>query len=233
MASCSNCGEALGAGWKFCEHCGAVVDGQCTATTKSGTRCKRKAQPGEAFCATHAETATAVSETAPLPAVGAVPAAVAPEPPPGPPPEMVVTRERRDRSAVKVAVLAAAAAVLLLGLVLGVLNSVGTHRRLDDTREDLTATQRTLDATKAELATRTTERDDLRTKLTAAENELGGTKQSLSETRTRVDAQAGQIDTLKTCLDGVLTALAAETAEEAVRVLDSIENACERAVDLL
>ena len=247
--NCPSCGGALAEGWKFCEHCGASVDaampddGRCTALTKSGTRCRRRAMPGQLTCTLHAAT-EAAEVTAPLPAVGATPvravgatpAALSPGPPPGVPgasPEVPPFGTAPDRSSWRVAALAAAAAVVVLAILLAVLNSIGTHRRLDDTRHDLATTEQELATTKTELASRTAERDDLRNKLTAAEGELGGVKQSLSDTRSKVDVQAGQIDSLKTCLNGVLDALDSATAEEAFRILDSVESACERSSELL
>ena len=46
-----------------------VTDGRCQTTTKAGTQCKRKAQPGSKFCFQHGgETAGGVeSEAAPAP----------------------------------------------------------------------------------------------------------------------------------------------------------------------
>ena len=238
MASCANCGETLKASWKFCEGCGTpVVAGgtadQCQATTKSGSQCRRRAAPGSLVCSMH----LGQDVTAPLPAASS---SIPIGPPPGVPaaaPAPHVVAPPRDRSAIKVAALAAAAAVVLLALALGIANNVGTHRRLDDTREDLASTDRSLAATRGELAARTAERDDLQNKLSAAERELGGAKQSLTDTRTKVDAQAGQIEALKTCLNGVLTSLeiAGTTGdtEEAFRILDSVEGACERSSELL
>lgn len=252
MAKCANCGETLKASWKFCERCGTSVDtdaaDQCLATTKSGSRCRRRAAAGHVVCSTHLGSEATVLEahrwgdqsddiTAPLPAATTT---IPVGPPPGVPAEAAapyVGAPSRDRSAIKVAALAAAVAVVVLALALGIANNVGTHRRLDDTREDLASTDRDLATTRGELAARTAERDDVQNKLTAAEKELGGTKQSLSDTRTKVDAQAGQIAALKTCLNGVLTSLevAGTTGdtEEAFRFLDSVEGACERSSELL
>lgn len=263
MAYCANCGETLRAPWKFCGRCGTPVDGargdapsqenggtsdQCMATTKSGSPCRRRAAPGHVVCSTHLgseATVTATQRTgngsddvtAPLPVAGpSVPIG----PPPGFPaeaPAPYAVAPSRDRSTIKVAALAAATAVVLLALALGIANNVGTRRRLDDTREDLASTDRSLATTRSELAARTAERDDLQNKLSAAEKELGGAKQSLTDTRSKVDAQAGQIEVLKTCLNGVLTSLevAGTTGdtEEAFRILDSVEGACERSSELL
>lgn len=263
MAYCGNCGQTLEAGWKFCERCGKPVEGgpahapsqengetsdQCMASTKSGSRCRRRAAQGHVVCSIHLGSEPTVladqrtgngsdDVTAPLPTV-AVSRPVGPPPgiPAAPQPAYAMVSSRRDRSAIKVAALAAAAAVVLLALALGIANNVGTHRRLDDTRKDLATTDRELATTRGELAARTAERDDLQTKLSAAEKELGGTKQSLTDTRSKVDAQAGQIDALKTCLNGVITSLdvaGTGDTDEAFRILDSVEGACERSSELL
>lgn len=110
-----------------------------------------------------------------------------------------------------------------------------TELRLTRTRADLDGTRRELASTRTELDARTRERDDLRARLDATNAELAGVRGSLSEAQSRLNLQAGQIATLKSCLSGVAQALIyvadgyyglAASALEAVRV------ACEQASEL-
>lgn len=146
------------------------------------------------------------------------------------------------RRTVAVVVLLAAAGSL-------VADDLGTRSRLDATRErlhttelrltrtraDLDGTRRELASTRTDLDARTRERDDLRARLDATNAELAGVRGSLSEAQSRLNLQAGQIATLKSCLSGVAQALIyvadgyyglAASALEAVRV------ACEQASEL-
>jgi len=131
------------------------------------------------------------------------------------------------------------AAVLLLAVVavgLVVANEIGTHHRLDRTRTELSATESQLASTRAklgattrDLAGRTTERDALQSQLNDVNTQLQGVRGTLSDTQNRVSLQAGQISSLKSCLNGVSTALSDAAYGDysgAVGALDAVQISC-------
>ena len=133
--------------------------------------------------------------------------------------------------------------VLLGGAVAAAATEVDTHHDLQDTRDDLDATKTrlrttrvSLAGTKKNLARRTTERDSARNDLASARRQLTGVQQSLSDSEHQVDIQAGQIETLRVCLNGIFTALgyAAEgRTDAAIAALESVDQACTDAESLL
>jgi len=141
-------------------------------------------------------------------------------------------------------VVAVAAAVVLTAGVVG-RGAVVLH----DTRGELKGTQRTLTATQHDLDDTTTllnrtdsalegANEKLRAEQELRQNtqaDLEGVKGSLADADSKVNAQAGQIDTLKTCLTGVSTALRAAARDDydaAIAALDSVQPACDKAYAL-
>lgn len=110
-----------------------------------------------------------------------------------------------------------------------------TEMALTRTRSDLEGTRRELRTTRADLETRTRERDGLRNQLDATNAELAGVRGSLSEAQSRLNLQAGQIATLKSCLSGVVQALvyvADGYYGLAVSALEAVDVACRQAAEL-
>jgi septal ring factor EnvC (AmiA/AmiB activator) len=150
--------------------------------------------------------------------------------------------------------LAVGAAVIIIGVL--VLNDIGTHERLFDTRtalavarddlrdtrgrltttqRELAGTQGRLASTESELSARTKERDDLRAQVDTKNSELVGVRGSLTAAEGRVNLQASHIETLKSCLNGVSEALvhaARGDYSAALAALRSVEVSCDRAYEL-
>lgn len=119
-----------------------------------------------------------------------------------------------------------------------------------DTRRDLTQTRSTLTSTRQQLTDVTTKlsaseaslakaRTDLRSqiaKLQASQRELAGVRGTLGEAESRIDLQAGQIETLKSCLTGVSSALyyaGQYDGSAAVAALEAVEVSCDKAYSML
>lgn len=141
----------------------------------------------------------------------------------------------------------AAAALIVVGVA--VVNDQGVRSRLGDTRSTLRSVQASLadtttnlDATTAKLATSdaalaatTTERNTLKGELDAKAAELGGVKGTLTDAQSRIDLQAGQIETLKSCLNGVSNALSYAADDDfisALAALRAVEVSCDRASEM-
>jgi hypothetical protein len=111
-----------------------------------------------------------------------------------------------------------------------------TSAQLDATVDTLSATQRSLASEVQRAEAAEGERDALTTKVNATESELEGVRGSLNETRGRVELQAGQIQILRSCLNGVLLALnyaAYDDWSSAIASLEAVETSCQEATELL
>jgi chromosome segregation ATPase len=142
------------------------------------------------------------------------------------------------------------AVVMALALITaGVMRDVGTRDRLAKTRHALEATRVDLKSTKAllasaqselsstqsQLTSRTGERDQLKKDLDAKIAELSGVRGTLNQSENRVNIQAGQIETLKSCLNGVTNALVYAANSDyvsAVASLESVKVSCDNASKL-
>jgi uncharacterized protein HemX len=142
------------------------------------------------------------------------------------------------------------AAVLILALVaVAGYTHQQTRNDLASTRADLATTQDELDATsttltetegflaenRSELAETNLQLQQTRSRLRAARGELSGLEGSLDNAQDRLDLQANQIETLKSCLDGVTTAMSYAAYSDygaAIGALDAVEVSCNRAYEL-
>jgi uncharacterized protein HemX len=136
-----------------------------------------------------------------------------------------------------------AAVILVAALVVGVLNSLGTHHQLSSTRRDLAATHsdlssttKTLASTKSALKSSSAELAGANQALSETKDQLAGVKQSLADEQSRVNLQAGQISTLRTCLSGIAEGLSREANGDfngAIAAIDAVQSACDAADKLL
>jgi hypothetical protein len=224
---CVQCGTVAEVSWGFCGTCGASLPQPASATSETGI--------GAAF-----EDPGVVSGSA-----GTV-VLVDPAPPVPVPAE----RPRGGRRSRLALTLYALAAVLLLALI-AVAGYVYQQTRNDlaNTRAELAATQAELDTTVATLSeterSLADSRDELadtagqlqqtRSRLRTAQRELAGLEGSLENAQDRLDLQANQIETLKSCLDGVTNAMgyaAYSNYGAAIASLEAVEVSCNRAYDL-
>jgi len=73
-------------------------------------------------------------------------------------------------------------------------------------------------------------------RLQSAQKELAGVRGSLNEANTKVNLQASQIETLKSCLNGVSAALhyaAYSDYDAAIAALEAVEVSCDKAYKML
>jgi septal ring factor EnvC (AmiA/AmiB activator) len=141
--------------------------------------------------------------------------------------------------------LALAAGVIVLGV-----NDLQTHHQLRDTRLDLAATQSSLRLVRDDLSAARSNLINSQTqlgatrkslsaseaKLATAEQDLQGLRNSLSDAKGRVTVQSGQIEALKSCLNGVSIALrdaANLDYVSAVSALDAVQVSCDVANKIL
>lgn len=234
--ACPVCAAPAAPGWVFCGACGAALP-----ATSGGAG----AAPDAEVVPLHASAATGPTTRAePDPGTGEavreglLPAAVAP---PGATPAPAVTRRwRRHLRPIAVGLLVAVLAAV------GIATDVGVRNRLDETRDRLARTAKSLDETtaalkesRAELATTKStlsstiaERDRLKADLDARVAELAGVRGTLNEAQNRLNLQAGQIETLKSCLNGVVQALGYAAYEDyysALASLRAVEVSCQNA----
>ena len=215
---CPSCGRPLESGWTFCGRCGgalavAVPDGAAGRVVEETHAPSAADMTGEMAGDLDGDDAGATSSRGPL---------------------------RR-------AVLPLVAAALAVGIA--VVAAVG-WAKFQSTSEELSVTRSTLRVASAELVETSDALDDTRRILTSTEDdleisegdlervrsELRRTEGSLSSAQSRMDLQANQIATLRTCLDGVSNALsyaAYSQYGQAVAELNAVEVACDKAYDVL
>lgn len=244
-AHCSTCGAPLGDGTTWCGVCGIPQAPGVNADAGPD-----EALPGEALLG-KAPDAGALDEALDTPVA-------APDTEPGPDTTGAATAEgarlarpgrlrafwRHPWARRALAVLAAGALASPL-----VVDDLGTRSRLADTRTrlqanqlaltrtraDLSGARKDLAATRKDLAATRVERDTLQAKLDATTAELTGVRGSLSEAQSRLNLQAGQIATLKSCLGGVVQALVYIGDGYyglAVSALQAVGVACQQASEL-
>lgn len=220
--------------------------------------------PGTAIGAPYGDGAAAPSPIPSAGSAAVAPGAAAPTPPsipPAPLPRAAVVLQapvangtfpprpsrfaRHRRSLVRTVI----GAVAIIVVAVAVSSDLGVRSRLDRARLDLAGSrselERTsdqlgttwaeLDTTKEALASSTSERDAVRSELDATLAELAGLRGSLGDAQDRLNLQAGQIETLKSCLNGVSEALghaAYDDYRSAVAALDAVEVSCDRASEM-
>jgi hypothetical protein len=216
---CSNCGSNAEAEWQFCKACGGAL----------ANRPRMAAGIEESVDVIPFPSASDASPVV-LQAVDA--------------PTRTPDGRWRRRGLIGAAIL-----VALALLTVGVMRDVGTRDRLGKTRQaleaarvDLKSTKASLTTTRSELTTRTSEltsrtaeRDGLKKELDARIAELAGVRGTLSQSENRVNIQAGQIETLKSCLNGVTNALVYAADSDyvsAVASLESVQVSCDTASKL-
>ena len=151
-----------------------------------------------------------------------------PDPEPAPWETPAVTSPDGGRSgffAKRTLVFAIPCVVLALALVGSGIYGYTTHNTLNSTKSTLARTRTDLIDANSELHLAQAKADDLN-------GQLGDTKDRLSASQHRVDLQADQIQNLRTCLDGITTAIVrAGNGDEAgaFSVLDSVKPACQAA----
>jgi hypothetical protein len=111
-----------------------------------------------------------------------------------------------------------------------------TQHTLTGTRIELNGTNTKLKDTTASLAKVRARLDTETTKRKGLETELAGVKGTLVDADKKLNVQARRIDVLKTCLNGVSTALSAAAREDygaAIAALDAVDISCHQAYKLL
>lgn len=221
---CPSCGKDIELEWRFCLKCGAPLPAQ------TGDAGSQPTNPGLIIVgATDTQVPTPGSyTTAERDATSA-------------------TDEQRPRRRRLPAVMAAAAALILAGTGLYMHLQVRsnlqeteqtlawTQSELKDAQTKLDTTSKTLEETRVRLDQTAVERDSLRQELEQVRVDLEGVEGSLQASQRTVRLKTGQIEVLKTCLDGVAAALAYIVYGEyyaASDALSRVENACRRAFAL-
>jgi hypothetical protein len=207
--ACPECGQAVPESAQFCGACGAATSVLDAAPTSP----------------------------IPFPRADAAPEAATPE---------LETAERVPGRNPWVPILGTVLAVALVVAALLVWNDAQTHnhltatsRRLVSTRSSLVGATADLSRTQSRLATTQTQLDssdaDLeqtKKSLATAKQQLSGVSNSLSDAKSRLNIESSQIETLKSCLNGVTTALsdvAYGDVTSAVSALDAVQVSCDAA----
>lgn len=224
---CTHCGAQAEPSWGFCGTCGKPLDTSAPSAEEPPNRAVDGDQDG---------WGTVVLAN---PAHAAVPVNVS-----APPPQ----RRRRSPAAITLYTLGA---VALLSLIAGASYAhQQTRNDLDNTRAELATTQDKLDTTsttlvetedsladsRSELADTTDQLQQAQNRLRAARRQLSGLQGSLDNAQDRLDLQANQIETLKSCLDGVTSAMsyaAYSNYDAAIAALDAVEVSCNRAYEFV
>lgn len=208
MMSCASCGEMNAERASFCQFCGRSLLRSVVGLS----------------------VATAPSPVPPSPVT----------PKPAARTDFSYGDAKPERSRLLVIVSAGLALALV---VAGVFVDLQVRNKLHRTETQLAATQETLTQTKSSLASTQTTLDSTEQKLTDTETErdqlqtaLQGVRGSLNQAQGRLELQAGQIDTLRTCLTGVATALDDVLRVDyagAVGALQSVQIPCQSAFQLI
>ena len=258
MSFCPNCASSVDETWRFCRSCGnAVATDLLTATEDpvweppAAVPASPEVRDAELIDAQLAAVSFDEGVTAPLSTAHAADvgeADITPTPTPTP-----VSTSRVRRWA-KPAALSLAVILLVSGALF---IHLGTRDDLSRTKKELASTQTDLSETKAsladsedkvadltkdlaakqsELTAKLAELESARGTIAAKDQELAGVRGSLSNVERRVELQAGQIETLKSCLNGVTLALihaANFDYRSAVAALEAVEVSCQRANELV
>jgi hypothetical protein len=241
----------------FCESCGSKIDGRWTTCRSCGVHLQRKTESQVAVGAKDLRLTSLVAttnghsrelSTGTIAHTGNVltkEAGVAILPPTttdrGYVPDADVsylgaerTKGVEKRGVFRLRNLLIAASILL---IVALLSSAafaysGLRSDLRTTEGDLASNKKQLAVTQGDLKSMTSERDGLKTQLSSANNELTGVKTTLTDAQNKVELQSGQIDTLKSCLNGVTSALiyiAEGYFEVAIGALNAVSVSCESA----
>lgn len=219
---CTECGEVLDPAWAFCGSCGAA----------SPTPLTRPTEP---------EGSTAVAPALPaLPDAVRLPAS----------PYVASPPVRHRRPWLKVTTIGLIVVLAMAGAgYLGYLQQqtgqqlAATRTKLATTRHQLATTaaswkqtKSTLADAQAGLASAQSELTSLRQRLAGARRQLSGVRGSLQNAQSQLSLQAGQIETLKTCLKGVTTSLVYASENDyqsALAALDAVDVSCQQAEQML
>ena len=236
--SCHSGGAAKGADERFCAECGVAAVEPATVS------------------ADLTEHLTEQDQTLMLMLTG--PEASGLQMPPGSPPESPAedpglpkgaTRLLRRSLVVKtLAVLTVLTVLAAVGVL--ALNDQGTHQRLTRSSQALKASQAQLKATRVKLADTVTQLTGVKTDLAstqttltttkkalaAKEQDLRGVQNNLSDVKSSLTIKSGQVETLKSCLNGVSIALrdyANGDYAGTVSALGAVQVSCNSAYALL
>jgi hypothetical protein len=221
--TCGGCGAGLGSDARFCAECGQQV---------------AVAPPNHVVV--EIPLPRSVSRPTPWEAGPVMPVLASDE--------RVVAKPKR--SALRVVAMLALGMTLLAGLAVLSLNDRGTHTRLassrqayrtsqvqlKDTQAKLTQTVSELTGTKTDLASTKATLTTVKTELAAKEQDLQGVRNNLADVKSSVTIQAGQIETLKSCLSGVsiaLSDLASGDYSGTIAALEAVQVSCNSAYALL
>lgn len=222
MQFCSACGRPIELGWTFCGSCGLPI-GQTQSgvdTEPVGPSVEAPADPSLASTAPGAFSDASAS---------------------------AISKKGRRTPRLRTVLLSLAALALVSGTALAGyrLNETidrteadlaSTTDELSATSEQLSQTEGTLRATETKLGTTERERDELNAENQDLRLDLRGVRGTLRTAETRVELQSGQIQTLKTCLNGVALALDAVLYLDyrgAAKALQAVETECNEAFALV
>ncbi len=245
--TCGRCGAGLPSSARFCGVCG---NDQQPAATSDATHVDASERTEHVSTTDETPVEDEVDDVRTAPSTSAT-AVVLPQPsrqlglPPSrfPRPTAALARRRLHPRWVAITV-AGAALATLVGI--GVQNDLSTRGRLTTTRHTLASTRTDLETTRTQLATTTADLSSTKLDLTstkaalekansdlsAKEQELSGVRNSLSDAHNQLTMQAGQIETLKSCLNGVVTALSDVADDDyygAASALNAVQVSCQSA----
>jgi hypothetical protein len=230
---CHSCSTNVDADWAFCGTCGAALlsaTPAAPAPTSVMSEMFSPRIPSQAVAETRSERVESVAvEPLPAPLVQSVLPAGSRE---------LKRTSSGGRRAMRIASAGALVALVAATALLG----WTTHSRgadLASTRHQLASTKTRLASTSAALASskNTVQSDEdeitsLDAQITKLNNQISNARTQLKGTRNTVDLQSQQISNLRTCLNGVSTALsdaASGFLDFAVSDLQGVSGACQAA----
>jgi hypothetical protein len=228
---CHSCSASVEAGWAFCGGCGgALLAASAVATT---TVMAEVPAPRLPAAATLPESPSAglesmLGDSSPVPVVRSVlPSA----------PHELAEAARRPRLR-RISTVAALVALVVAAVSLGwTAHSRGSHlasvrHLLSTTRAHLASTSSALASSKDEVQSQDDEIASLNAQIAKVDKQISNARTQLRGTRNTVDLQSTQIANLRTCLDGVSTALSDAAdgfLEFALSDLQGVSGACQAA----
>jgi hypothetical protein len=218
------CGASLEEGWRFCRDCGTPVPTEVAVPKTEPSLAADDSAPGSAEGA------------------GPIPVVASESAPPSTPVDQAPPTTDRTRSWARLAVVGVGLLLLVGGIGALLRHDLQQGDKLNATRAELASTSAELAGTKKDLQTRSQElrstqkeRDGLKAELSAKTTELAGVRGTLTSAESKLNLQAGQIATLKSCLNGVTSALgyaAQGYYSAAIGALEGVSVSCESAYDL-
>lgn len=234
-ASCHSCGAAQGSEERFCAECGAAA-GDSRGVVSDPQTLKTIGQQ-------QTVVVLAEREESDLPA---------PLPSTSEPVEMTsdLVQGRPRKLPWRLIVKALAAASVLAAVAVLALNDYGTHQRLTRSVGAYTTSQSKLLGTRVQLADTVTRLTGVQNNLASTESSLTTTKQALAakvqdlagvrnnltDVKSNLTIKSGQIETLKSCLNGVSIALrdyANGDYAGTISALNAVQVSCHSAYALL